>query len=69
MPLLEGTEKWFEVRKQGVFLVRVKGSEEDGGEIDHVVIVDASRGIVLAYVQKVALRLKNGAFSACLGRG
>lgn len=67
--LLDGTEKELKAKKQDVFLVRVKGSEEDGGEIDHVVVVDAGRGIVLDLVEKVALRLKSEVFTGCLGRG
>ena len=67
--MLKSTEKWLEESGEGVFLVRLKGSDSEGAGVDNVVAVDANRSIVLDCVEKLVLRLQPGVLAACVGDG
>ena len=65
--ILVSTQTWLEERREGVSLVRLKGSDSQGAGIDHIVTVDANRSIVLDCVEELALRLQPGVLAACVG--
>lgn len=55
--VLKRKETWLEIREEDIFLVRLQGSEKYCVWMEHVVVVDANRAVVLDCVEEVALRL------------
>ena len=52
--------------KEGVFLVRLIGTDSMEETIDHVVVLDANGGLVIDLVEGFALEKRTGVFSTCL---
>lgn len=43
---------------EGVFLLRFQGNRKDGGEVDHVVVVDAAKKVIWDGVSERVIRLE-----------
>lgn len=62
-------EEWLMCQREGIFLARLHGIDSTSEEIDHVVVIDASRKLVFDCIETHAMRFESNVLDSCVGDG
>ena len=60
-------DDWMNDAKEGMFLVRLIGTDSMDETIDHAVVLEANHGLLIDPLEGFALEKRTGVFSTCLG--
>jgi len=63
------SEGWLHGTSKGIFLARLPGVDKHGEEVDHVVVINADKGLVKDSAEVYAMLMKHGVLEACVGDG